>query len=145
LVLWRWSGILHMIVSIALNLLLAALAFSASAHASGAPVVPAPVNASNVVSNQIVEVWVVLSEPALASLPPDAKEERAALRERVVKQQNVVMTQLAALGATESGRIQHTSTAIAVSVPAALIESVKKIDGVIAVRLVNQRNQVDAR
>jgi len=132
-------------ILIALNLLLAALAFGASARASGEPMVPAPVNASDVVSNQIVEVWVVLSEPPLASLPPDAKKERVALRERVVRQQDVVMTQLAALGATETGRIQHTSNAIAVSLPAALIESVKKIDGVIAVRLPGHRNQIESR
>ena len=92
---------------------------------------------------QPVEVWVVLSEPALASLPRDAKEERAALRERIFMQQNNVIAQLVALGATQSGRIQHSENAVAIRLPAAAIESVKKIDGVIDVRPVSHRNRID--
>ena len=90
-----------------------------------------------------VEAWVVLSEPALATLPIEAAEQRAALQQRIVKQQNDVMTRLAALGATESGRIQHVSNAIAVKVPEAALESVKKIDGVTSVRIVSHRNRID--
>lgn len=121
-----------------LNVALAALALAASA-CGGESV---SVN-SDVVSSQIVEVWVVLSEPALASLPRDAKEERAALRERIFMQQNNVVAQLVALGATQSGRIQHTENAVAIRLPAAAIESVKKIDGVIDVRPVSDRNRID--
>ena len=124
-----------------LNVALAALALAASACDGDESV---SVN-SDVVSNQIVEVWVVLSEPALASLPRDAKEERAALRERIFMQQNNVVAQLVALGATQSGRIQHTENAVAIRLPAAAIESVKKIDGVIDVRPVSDRNRIDRR
>jgi hypothetical protein len=100
---------------------------------------------TDVVSSQVVEVWVVLSEPALASLPRDAKEARAALRERIFTQQNNVLAQLVALGATQSGTIQHTENAVAIRLPAAAIEGVKKIDGVIGVRPVSERNRIDRR
>ncbi len=126
---------------IKLNTLFAALTLASSACASDQLV---PMSPSHNVSNLAdVEVWVVLSEPALASLPRDAQEQRAALRERILKQQNKVMAQLVALGATESGRIQHTENAVAVSVPAAAIESVRKIDGVTGVRSVSDRNKID--
>jgi hypothetical protein len=92
--------------------------------------------------HDFVEVWVVLSEPALATLPREATEERGALRERILRQQNDVMVQLAALGATESGRTQQASNALAVRLPAAAIQSVKKIDGVIGVRPVSHRNRI---
>ena len=90
-----------------------------------------------------LEVWVVLSEPALATLPIEATEQRAALQQRIVKQQDDVMARLTAMGATESGRIQHVSNAIAVKLPEAALESVKKIDGVTSVRVVSHRNRVD--
>jgi len=130
-----------MAVLIKSNVVLAALALAVSACAGDESV---SVD-SGVASNQVVEVWVVLSEPALASLPRDAKEERAALRERIITQQNNVVAQLVALGATQSGRIQHTENAVAIRLPAAAIESVKKIDGVIAVRPVSDRNRIDSR
>lgn len=93
-------------------------------------------------SPESVEVWVVLSVPALASLPVDATERRAALRERILEQQNEVMGQLVALGAVESGRLQQVSNAIAVRLPAAAIPGVEKIDGVTAVRPVTHRNRI---
>jgi len=130
-----------MAVLIKSNVVLAALALAASACAGDESL---SVD-SGVASNQVVEVWVVLSEPALASLPRDAKEERAALRERIITQQNNVVVLLVALGATPSGRIQHTENAVAIRLPAAAIESVKKIDGVIAVRPVSDRNRIDSR
>jgi hypothetical protein len=129
-------------VSIKLNAVLAALALAASACAGDES---ESMSSPLVVSNQVVEVWVVLSEPALASLPRDAKEERAALRERILMQQNNVVAQLVALGATLSGRIQHTENAVAIRLPAAAIESVRKIDGVIDVRPVSDRNRIDSR
>jgi hypothetical protein len=90
----------------------------------------------------LVEVWVVLSEPALATLPVDATEERARLQQRIAKQQDQVMSQLTALGATESGRIQQVSNAIAVRMPTEALPSVKKIDGVTTVYPVSSRNRI---
>lgn len=93
---------------------------------------------------QTVEVWVVLSEPALASLPQDAAaNERDELRRRIERQQDDIMTQLAALGAVESARVQVVRNAIAVRLPPAAIESVKKIEGVIGVHPISHRNRID--
>jgi hypothetical protein len=107
-----------MTVSIGLNVTFAAFTLAASACA-GEESVPATVPC--VESTQVVEVWVVLSVPALASLPRDAKRERTQLRERIIKQQNKVLAQLVALGATQSGSIQHTENAVAIKLPAAAI------------------------
>jgi hypothetical protein len=92
--------------------------------------------------DNLVEVWVVLSEPPLATLPADATSQRAALQQRIVRQQDRVMARLAELGASESGRIQHVSNAIAVRLPTTAIESVRTIDGVTSVYPVNSRNRV---
>ncbi|HEY6640808.1 hypothetical protein [Povalibacter sp.] len=89
-----------------------------------------------------IEVWLVLSEPALATLPRDATEQRTALRERIVAEQNRVMDQVRALGAVESGRIQQVENAIAVRLPTASLDAVKKIDGVRSVRMVSDRNRL---
>ncbi|MGH8235864.1 MAG: hypothetical protein ACREXP_02440 [Steroidobacteraceae bacterium] len=94
-------------------------------------------------SPQTVEVWVVLSEPALASLPRDAAaSERAELRRRIERQQDDIMAQLAALGAVESARIQNVRNAIAVRLPPAAIESAKKIQGVTGVHAISHRNRI---
>jgi hypothetical protein len=90
----------------------------------------------------LVEVWVVLSEPSLATLPVEATQERAALHQRIVKQQDEVMAQLLALGAIESGRTQQVSNAIAVQLPSAALQSVKKIQGVTGVHPVSHRNRI---
>lgn len=90
----------------------------------------------------MVEVWVILSEPALATLPREATEQRAVLREKIRKQQDEVMAHLAALGASESGRTQQMSNAIAVKLPAAAIERAKTIEGVVMVRPVTHRNRI---
>jgi hypothetical protein len=95
-------------------------------------------------SPQTVEVWVVLSEPALASLPRDAPtNERAELQRRIKRQQDDIMAQLAALGAVESARVQRVRNAIAVRLPPAAIESAKKIQGVISVHAISHRNRID--
>ncbi|MBB6093767.1 hypothetical protein HNQ60_002648 [Povalibacter uvarum] len=93
-------------------------------------------------SREEIEVWIVLSEPALSSLPRDAESQRAELRRRILEEQDRVMRRLAELGAVESARTQQTRNAIAVTLPAAAIESVKKIDGVTAVKTVSHRNRV---
>lgn len=90
----------------------------------------------------LVEVWVVLSEPALVTLPRDATEQRTALRRRIVGQQDDVMAQLVALGAVESARVQQVRNAIAVRLPPAAIESAKKIKGVTGVHAVSRRNRI---
>lgn len=97
---------------------------------------------ASMASHDWVEVWVVLSEPALATLPRDAIEQRAALRKRILKQQDEVMVHLAALGAIESARVQQVRNAIAVRLSPAAVEGAKKIDGVIAVRRVSERNRI---
>ena len=102
---------------------------------------PAPADPSMTTSG-LIEVWVVLSEPALATLPRDANEQRSALRQRLARQQDDVMSQLAALGAVEVARVQHARNAIAVRLPPAAIESAKKIDGVKAVQRVSHRNRI---
>jgi hypothetical protein len=89
-----------------------------------------------------VEVWVVLSEPALATLPRDANKKRNELRQRIDRQQNDVMSQLAALGAVESARVQHTRNALAVRIPRSAIDSARKIEGVISIRRVTHRNRI---
>jgi len=93
-------------------------------------------------SPHTVEVWVVLSEPALASLPRDAANERAELRRRIERQQDDIMAQLAALGAVESARVQQVRNAIAVRLPTAAIESAKKIKGVTGVHAISHRNRI---
>jgi hypothetical protein len=92
---------------------------------------------------QPVEVWVVLSEPALAKLPRDANKERNAARQRIQRQQDDVMAQLAALGAVEDARVQHSRNALAVRLPPAAIDRASKIAGVISIRRVTHRNRID--
>jgi hypothetical protein len=94
-------------------------------------------------SPQTIEVWVVLSEPALASLPRDAANERKELRRRIERQQDDIMAQLAALGAVESARVQGVRNAIAVRLPPTAIESAKKIKGVTGVHAISHRNRID--
>ena len=75
------------------------LSISGPALSADEPPVRVPMSSADTRSDSkhdFVEVWVVLSEPALATLPRDAVEERVALRERILRQQNDVMAQLAA-------------------------------------------------
>jgi hypothetical protein len=90
----------------------------------------------------IVEVWIVLSEPSLATLPRDASEQRNALRRRLVRQQDDVMAQLATLGATELARVQYARNAIAVSLPSSALERARKIEGVKSIHRVSDRNRI---
>ena len=90
-----------------------------------------------------VEVWVVLSEPALATLPRDANEQRNALRRRLARQQDDVIAQLAALGAVETARVQYVRNAIAVRIPSAALDRARKIEGVTAIHPVTHRNRID--
>jgi len=95
-------------------------------------------------SPQTIEVLVVLSEPALASLPHAATaDQRAELRRRIVRQQDDIMKRLTALGAVESARVQGLRNAIVVKLPPAAIDSAKKIKGVISVHTISHRNRID--
>jgi hypothetical protein len=81
-----------------------------------------------------IEVWVDLSEPALATLPRDRAEERVALRRRIERQQADVMAQLKALGAVEIARVQQVRNSLAVRLPAGAVPRVREIPGVRSVR-----------
>jgi hypothetical protein len=110
--------------------LIASLVFAAAQVSLGSP--------------QTIEVLVVLSEPALASLPREASADaRAELRRRIERQQDDIMKQLAALGAVESARVQGVRNAIAVRLAPAAIDSAKKITGVISVHPISHRNRID--
>lgn len=69
-----------------------------------------------------VNVWVQLSEPALAS--------RASEPDAIQKQQHEVLAQLQALGAVELGRVRHALNALAVSIDPSKLPEVKRIPGV---------------
>lgn len=70
-----------------------------------------------------VEVWVVLTERPVATSPVGQLE--------IVKQQQEhVMTQLKALGATELARVTLSSNALAVTIDSSKLPKVKRISGV---------------
>ncbi|WP_372528588.1 hypothetical protein [Piscinibacter sp.] len=118
--------------------LLAALCVPASGIAMPAPDPPA----SRVQPPAgVIEVWVDLSEPELASLPRDALGERVALRQRIEQQQDDVMQRLRLLGAVEQARVQQVRNALAVRMPAAALAQARAIPGVRGVRIVRHRNQ----
>lgn len=94
-------------------------------------------------NEELVEVWVVLSEPALATLPRDANEQRNALRRRLARQQDDVMAQLAALGAVETARVQYARNALAVRLPSGAIDRARTLEGVTAIHPVTHRNRID--
>jgi hypothetical protein len=89
-----------------------------------------------------VEVWVELSEPALASLPRDAAAARAAQLQRIAEEQDRVMAQLHRLGAVERARLQTVRNALAVTLPAGAVEQARAIVGVRRVHAVQHRNRV---
>mgnify|MGYP003531316384 CR=1 FL=1 len=108
----------------------AALASAAAAAAS------APLQAPS------VEVWVELSEPALASLPRHQVAARAAQLRRIADEQDRVMMQLQRLGAVERARLQTVRNALAVTLPAAALDQARAIVGVRRVQAVQHRNRV---
>ena len=72
-------------------------------------------------SGDRVDVWVLLTEPPIASgTTPDS----------VKKQQQAVMAELHALGAVELGRVSTARNAIAVSIDEAKLPEVKRLSGV---------------
>lgn len=79
-----------------------------------------------------LDVWVDLNEPVPASAPDAAEKKRRAAR--VARQQREVLEALKTLGATELGRATHTRNAIAVRIPAARLDAVRALPGVLRVR-----------
>jgi hypothetical protein len=79
---------------------------------------------SAALGGEAVDVWVLLTEPAVAaSATPDQLE-------RVKQQQDRVMTELAALGAAELARVAIANNALAVRIDASKLADVKRIAGV---------------
>jgi hypothetical protein len=111
-----------------------------SDRASAAPVAGSAASAPGA---GMVEVWIDLSLPALASLPRLDRDARSALRLRIAHQQDAVMAQLHPLGASELGRVQQLRNALAVRLPKAAIDAARRIPGVQRVRVVRHR-QTDA-
>ncbi len=70
-----------------------------------------------------VDVWVVLTEPPVAGSP-------AGQLERVKQQQDRVMAELKALGATELARVTLAKNALAVTIDSSKLPEAKRISGV---------------
>ena len=83
-----------------------------------------------------LEVWVDLSVAPLSTARHASAAEREALRTRIGAQQDEVALALAALGATETGRVQLLRNSIAVRIPRGRIDEVRRISGVSGVRVV---------
>jgi len=86
-------------------------------------------NPMSVPSSDKVEVWVMLTEPPVAGSPKSQLE-------KIKRQQDTVMAQLNALGATELARITVTKNALAVAIDPANVPKVKRISGVRSVSVV---------
>jgi hypothetical protein len=91
-----------------------------------------------------LEVWVDLSVPSLSTQSAQNREARAALRARIEKQQDEVMSQLTALGATESARVVEVRNSIAVRIPSSALTQARTLPGVIKVRAVKHRQRMSA-
>jgi hypothetical protein len=105
---------------------------------------PVGTTASAQSKNREIEVWIDLNIQPLASVPRDATDERAALRARIVAQQDDVMGQLATLGAVELARIQQVRNALAVRIPAEAIDRARNIPGVRSIRPVTHIRRDDS-
>jgi hypothetical protein len=104
--------------------LLLSLAPLAPAQPVAAPVPPGA-------ADEMVDVWVRLTEPGMAGLPADASAaEREARRARIAAQQDAVMALLRALGGKELGRLVTTQSALAVRLPQRQLDAARSIDGV---------------
>jgi hypothetical protein len=88
------------------------------------------------------EVWIDLSVPPLSTQPEENLEARAALRARIEKQQDEVMSKLAALGAKESARVTEVRNAVAVRIPSSALAEARALPGVVKVRPVKHRQRM---
>jgi hypothetical protein len=91
-----------------------------------------------------LEVWVDLSVPSLSTQSAQNREARAALRARIEKQQDEVMSQLTTLGAKESARIVEVRNSIAVRIRPSALTQARSLPGVIKVRAVKHRQRMSA-
>ncbi|GCL65188.1 hypothetical protein AQPW35_42690 [Rubrivivax pictus] len=87
-----------------------------------------------------VAVWVDLSLPVPRAA---ASSDVLAMRQAVEAQQHAVAAQLGALGATELARVLLVRNAIAVELPRHALPLVRQLPGVLRVRPVTHRHQVD--
>lgn len=87
-----------------------------------------------------VAVWVDLSLPVPRAA---AASDLPAMRLAVQAQQEAVAAQLVALGATELARVMLVRNAIAVELPRHALPQVRQLPGVLQVRPVTHRHQVD--
>ena len=88
----------------------------------------------------MIDIWVDLSLPALATLPREDREGRSVLRQRIAQQQDAVMAQLCALGGSELARVQQLRNAVAVRLPKAVLDEARRIPGVQRLRVVRDRS-----
>ncbi len=107
------------------------------ARASGA----LPARSSNQLQEEL-EVWIDLSVPPLSTLSGANLEARDALRTRITKQQDEVMSHLAPLGAEELARVVQVRNAIAVRIPSSQLTQARAIPGVVKVRVVKHRKRM---
>jgi hypothetical protein len=82
--------------------------------------------------------------PSLSTQSAQNREARAALRARIERQQDEVMSQLTALGATESARVIEVRNSIAVRIPSSALTQARTLPGVIKVRAVKHRQRMSA-
>ena len=87
-----------------------------------------------------VAVWVDLSLPVPRAA---AASDVRAMRQALQAQQQAVAAQLDALGATELARVALVRNAIAVELPRQALPAVRQLPGVLRVRPVTHRHQVD--
>jgi hypothetical protein len=91
-----------------------------------------------------LEIWIDLSVPSLSTQSAQNREARAALRARIERQQDEVMSQLTALGATESARVIEVRNSIAVRISSSALTQARTLPGVIKVRAVKHRQRMSA-
>jgi hypothetical protein len=91
-----------------------------------------------------LEVWIDLRVPSLSTQSAQNRDARAALRARIEKQQDEVMSQLAALGAKETARVIQVRNSIAVRIRSSALTQARALPGVIKVRPVKDRQRMSA-
>jgi hypothetical protein len=91
-----------------------------------------------------IEVWVDLAPPAVAMLPPAASTSRSARTQAVKVSQDVLASNLNAIGAIERGRVRLVRNALVVDVDASMLDHIRRMPGVLAVTPVSHRDHTGA-
>lgn len=86
-----------------------------------------------------VQVWVDLAMPAMAAVALPSPSMRSAYRHALEGQQSTLAEQMRALGGIELARVRLVRNAIAVELPTAAVDEVRKLPGVLRVRPVTHR------